>query len=388
MSLSSVNILRSDGNILANPTGNDGVSGFVFYTLESGATSTPAYYKLIELADALALDITTTDTVIYYQIEQYFSKSNYPLYVCIVDREISNSDTFVEVSGLQYFAEGEIRQMAILNSQTAIASAQITALQVVAESLEDEFMPVQLIYLALFAGDGDVDSVDLFDLTSLNASRVSVMIGEDKVAGGKSETLYDAGAELVSELGLLLGVLASSPVNENCGYVANHNISDSIVEPGFVDNTLNKSKSRAKLNVIDNKKYLFFVKHTGLQGTYFNYDYTACDPTLTDFSSISLNRVYDKAFRVLRSSYLPALNSTVYVDGSGKLSDGAVKYYENLGVKALEALKSAGEISDFSVDVDPNQLILVTKQLNVVAKLVPTGTAKVISVKLGFSLSL
>lgn len=381
MSLSNVNIIRSDGNILSNPVNQDGVSGFIFYTEESGATTTPTYTKLIELSDAL--DITTTDTVMYYEIEQYFSKSIYPLYVCVVDRAPATDDEFVELPALQYFSEGEIRQVAIYNGLSAFSSLQVPYLQGVAEQLESEFMPLQILYMGIYTADVTA----MPDLTSLASPRVSVMIGEDRLSTGKNVTLYGS-ADLVSQLGLTLGLIASAPVNESIAYVSKYNVADTIVEPGFVDGTLNKAHSTAELNAIDDKKYIFFRKFVGLAGVYINFDYTACDPTLTDFSSISLNRTYDKAFRNLRGAYLPQLNSTVYVDKSGKLSAGAVKFYEGLGAKQLELMKAAGEISDYSVDIDPAQKILVTRQLDVVAKIIPTGTAKTISVKLGFSLSL
>lgn len=380
MSLSNVNILRSDGNILSNPLNEDGISGLVIYHVDGGTTA--ATYELLQASDALAF--TTVDSLIYYHISQYFSKSNYALYVLLIDREPTATDTFAELETIQNFAEGKIRQIGVLNTTGTFATTQIPTMHSAAVALEQQFKPAQIIY----ACKNSTAIASLTDLKTLASSRVSYIYGEDKLVGGNMENLYTDGELVVSSIGLILGLVSSSPVQESIAWVAKYDVSSEIVEPGFQDDTLVKAKTYAVLDALDGKSYIFFRKFTGLAGTYVNFDYVCADPTSTDFSSISLNRVYDKAFRNLRTAYLPSVNSTVYVDKSGKLSAGAVSFFENVGAKVLQTMKDNGEISDFSVGVDPAQKVLVNKQLDVVAKIIPVGVAKTINIKLGFTLSI
>ena len=57
---------------------------------------------------------------------------------------------------------------------------------------------------------------------------------------------------------------------------------------------------------------------------------------------------------------------------------------ETLCKAALEAMLANGEISALEVFVDPLQNILATSELKVVVSIIPTGTARKITVDLGF----
>jgi hypothetical protein len=302
----------------------------------------------------------------------------------LVERTPTATDTFAELETIQNFAEGKIRQIGVLNTTGDFATTQIPTLNTAAAGLENNFTPAQIIY----AAKNSTAIASLTDLKTLSSPRVSYIYGEDKLADGNMDNLYTAGEDVVSSVGLILGLVSSAPVQESIAWVAKYDVSSEIVEPGFQDDTLVKAKTYATLDALDGKSYIFFRKFTGLSGVYVNFDYVCADPSLTDFSSISLNRVYDKAFRNLRTAYLPSVNSTVYVDKSGKLSSGAVAFFENVGANVLSTMKDNGEISDFSVSVDPNQKVLVNKTLNVIAKIIPVGVAKTIEIKLGFTLSI
>lgn len=380
MALSNVQIIKSDGNVLALPLSDDGVSGLIVFHANGGLT--PEIKLLLQPSDIINVD--GTSDLLEYHVNEYFSKSNYPLYVLISSEEPTAEYAFDEIEMIQNFAEGKIRQIGVLNATNSVfATTQISKLNLAANKLEDNFTPVQIIYACI----NETAIASLPDLKTLNSPRVSYIYGEDKLVGGIVEDIY-VGEGVVSSIGLILGLVSSAPVHESIAWVGKYDVSASISEPGFQDGTLVKAKTYSTLNALDNKQYLFFRKFTSLSGTYVNFDYVCADPTQTDFSSISLNRVYDKAFRNLRSAYLPSVNSPVYVDKSGKLSAGAVAFFENLGSSTLEVMKANGEISDFSVAVDPNQKVLVNKTLNVVAKIIPVGVAKTISIKLGFTLAI
>lgn len=377
--LSNVNIIRSDGNLVTTPESQDGVSSLLIYTEESGATGTLAKYKLFSLSDALTF--TSKTTVIYYQIKKYFEKSSFPLFVGIINRTPSATDSFAEVSDLQYFAEGDIRMCGVLNTLSIYVDTQVPKLQLVAESLEGAYMPLQIVYTAI----PDEAVEDLTDLRELASPRVSVLIGEDLGVDSETQALYTAGADIVSQIGLILGVISSSPVSESIAAVSKHNVAVDIVDPHFTDGSSYKSKSVTFLNNLDSYGYIFFRKFVGRGGVYINSDSTSADPSITDFTSIALNRVYDSAFRNLRAVFIGELNGSIKLNKQGLMSSGAIKYFEGLGKRVLNSMLASNDISEFSVVVPASQLILATKTLQVTCSIIPVGIAKQIEINLGFT---
>ena len=63
-----------------------------------------------------------------------------------------------------------------------------------------------------------------------------------------------------------------------------------------------------------------------------------------------------------------------------------VKYFENLGDQALSVMQTNDELSGYIIEIDPEQNVLSTDELKITVKLRPNGTAKFISISLGFTL--
>ena len=57
------------------------------------------------------------------------------------------------------------------------------------------------------------------------------------------------------------------------------------------------------------------------------------------------------------------------------------------GIKALEDMEKAGELSGYKVVIDPNQNVLSTSQVEMVIKQVPVGVMRKLSIKIGFAAS-
>jgi hypothetical protein len=135
-----------------------------------------------------------------------------------------------------------------------------------------------------------------------------------------------------------------------------------------------------------NKQYTFVTKYVDNSGSYFNFDSTAVSNS-SDYSQISLNRVYDKAQRLLYAAYLPYLNSKASVGGDGLLTDDAVNFFESVGETTLNQMVKNEEISAYLVNIDPNQEILKTQKLEVTIILTPFGVNREIEISLGFGLT-
>jgi hypothetical protein len=373
MALSNINIIRQSGGLARPPLSQDGISGLIVY-----GSSTSGTIKIFTPEDSLSL--FEDDSIEYFHIKQYFDYSASALWVSAIGTAPS---TFSEIVDLKDASNGDIRQYAILNLSTDYESSQLAAIQLQMEKIETEFAPGQAIYSADLGTGVDVE--DLVTLRGVDSPRVSMVISEDST---DEVIALRATNGFVSTIGATLGNVSKALVHENIGWVSKFNIvTSNFADPAFIDGSLVVTKSKAFMDSLDSFAYLFIRKFVGSEGSYWNYSYTATSAT-DDFGTIENNRTYDKAFRNLRTLYLPEVNSPAYVDSDGKLSGGTIKHLETVGQRALQPLQDALEISAFSVEIDPNQNVLSTSKLEVIAKIIPVGVNKTIEVKLGFALSL
>lgn len=389
MALSNINILRQDGGLARPAASADGVSGLLFFGGGLDSNVNVGQYELTGPLDVESILGITADTVsggatIKYHIDEYFRFSESSLFVTVAN---SATTDFSEIVSLKDFANGEIRQVGIYDQGVEFATSALTTIQAKALQCENEYAPLQCVYSSELVSGDTVE--DLADLKGNDSHRVSVVIGEDLTSSSEAARLRTSGATLVGTIGTTLGAISQASVHENIGWVSKFNLVETeFQDPGFIDGTLVSDKSQTLLNNLDSDAYTFLRKFVGSNGTYFNFDYTSTSET-SDFQVINNNRVYDKAFRLIRASLLPEVNAPLYVDPtSGKLSVGTIGYFKTLAEAGLNNMEDNREISGYDVDIDPDQNVLSTSKIEVVAKIVPVGVAKTIEVKLGFALSI
>ncbi|WP_222931261.1 DUF2586 family protein, partial [Xanthovirga aplysinae] len=85
---------------------------------------------------------------------------------------------------------------------------------------------------------------------------------------------------------------------------------------------------------------------------------------------------------------LPNLNAPLYVDASGKLSADTVASFQSQAQLRVEQMAKEGELSAYSVNINPDQDVLSTSSLSIDVTLVPVGLAREIKVNIGFSVQL
>jgi hypothetical protein len=378
MSLSRIDILRTDGALARPPASNDGISGIIYYGTNGTSGNIGLSFKINTALDSLAFCLS--DSKLRYHINRYFKWSQSPLYVHVKD---ITSSTFDEVETLKNFSNGEIRILGILNDNSNYSSSHLSALQTKAEICEDEKAPLQIVYSSRYTG-----TINALTTIATTNNRVSFIIGES--LSGKAKELKTKGATWVGSIGEILGVKSASKVSDSIGWVGKFDLLDGeeFTEVGFVNGESLKNISTTLQNTLDDYKYIFVRKFVGDSGAYFNYGHTAVGDTASDFTTIEFNTVYDKAFRNIYTVLLPKVNSPLKVNSAGKLDLGVIEIFKQLGKQALQNMKDEEEISDFSFDIDENQNVLSTSKLQIIAKIIPIGVAKVIEVKLGFALTL
>lgn len=338
-------------------------------------------YRLASLEDAEGLGITSSydqnGISAYYQIGQFFRLNpSGDLYIMKSDK--STYATLVdEAETMLIKAEGQIRQLAVIHSDTVTFAATITAVgraQVIASEAFSNHRPVE-VFLEGKGFDATATSFD--NLSAQNAENVSVVIAMDQ------EKASEANYSNTAAVGVLLGAVSRARVSENIAWIEKFNLTgDGFRSVGFVGG--GELRSEGEQKTLDEFKYIFTRSHIGIAGVYFNDSHTCTLPT-SDFTYIESNRTIHKAARLSRAALLPKVNAPVLVDpDTGKLPPSVVKGYETLCRSALERMVANGEASEIDVFVDPNQNILSESILRVKIEIIPTGTARRIKVDLGF----
>lgn len=391
--MNGVKFIRGNGGLSRTLAGSDHISGLIVY----GET---------ELAPSLVLSIDDLDNnnvtamshpVLHYHVSEFFRLNpGAKLYV----QNVATSDgTYTEVKTLQNFAGGELRQVAICDFKTPISNlvTRLATLNQIALDLGNLNIPLSLLLSMKVVSS---DMVSLPNLHTLNYDRVSVVIGQD--AGGRGDYLSDTMPSL-SCIGTVLGAVSKAKVHESIAWVEKQNListaypkalTGSIEKAremdvsGFCDGSLISEYTPQQLQAISEKGYLFGVKYTGNAGTYFNDSFTAT--TLeSDYTYIENNRTIDKAIRGIYKVLLPKISGPAYVDpDTGYLDVSTVSSLEALCDDVLDQMLRDGEISGYKNYINPDQQVLRNSKLEIVSKIVPVGTLREITVKIGLTLQI
>ncbi len=338
-------------------------------------------YRLASVEDAEGLGITENydqeGVSAFYQITQFF-RLNPSGDLFIMKSDKSTYATLVEEAEQMLInAEGQIRQLAVIHSNTVTFDATQTAVsraQTVANNAFTNHRPVEIF----LEGKGfDASATNFTDLTSLNAENVSVVVAMD------AEKAVQENYSNTAAVGVLLGAVSKAKVSENIAWIEKFNLTgDGFRAVGFVGGTTLTTEGVQK--TLNDFKYIFTRSHIGIPGVYFNDSHT-CTIQTSDFTFIEANRTIHKATRIARTALLPKVNAPVLVDpDTGTLPPSTVKGYETLCRAALERMISNEEVSEIDVFVDPNQDILADSILKVRIEIVPMGTARRIEVNIGF----
>lgn len=321
--------------------------------------------------------------IMYYHISEFFRvQPKGKLYVGVY--ALADIGTFSNVTDMQNFAEGEIKQIGIYQKNTAFSTAHVTTLQAIYDALDALHKPLQIFYNAEIQGTANVTS--LTNLRLLAAENVSVTIGQDGKAKGFK--LWKATAKSIGCLGTALGAVALSKVSDSIAWVGKFNMADTEFEIlNFSNGQVLTALSDGTINNTDNFGYIFLKKHIGISGSYFNDSHT-CIPITNDYAYIENGRTIDKAIRSLRTFLLPQLASPILVNADGTLTEDLISYYETLCSRALEVMQRDQELSAFNIIIDPAQDVLSTSEIEITVELVPVGVARTISVNIGFTVSI
>lgn len=382
---------RGKGGLGRALAGEDHISGLV---AEMALANVPAalvaaglYAIIYSVEDAEDLGITYSENQdnqeldsLVYQIEQIFQYNDKAvLHLAIADTTASKT-VATELLTVQNQADGKIRQAVCLASLKDWAVGDLTPIQAACDTLEAEHKPLSVIYTCNF------NALPTEDLRTLDNKNVSVCIGAD--GNQKGFELSEAYGESFTCAGALLGTLSGAKVHENPAWIGQFNINKNDTNEfdvlNFADGSTYKSVSTSQTDDLDNRGFIFLRKHIGLAGSYFNDSHTAIKKS-SDYAFIENVRVIDKAVRQVRTFLLPSLNSPLYVNTDGTLTEDTIARFKNEAERPLDTMGTEGEISASEIIIDPEQDVLATSNLAITIKIVPVGVARNIKVNIGLA---
>ena len=386
-----IEITRENGNVPKSLAGEDHITGFIAYMV---STEIPTGFKqehvqavsTIDRAEALGITADAESwavKVLHYQLSEIFRVNPaISLYVGIYAKP--DTYTFAEIKTVQNYAGGRIRQMGVWCGDKAFAADDVVAIQGVADALDQVNAPLSVLYAPKITNVGDLPT----DVAGANKCRVSVVIGQ--AGSGTGAELYASEANntnrsTVSCLGVMLGLLSAASVHQSISWIKL--FPTGVTLPAFGDGTLYRSLDNALIEQLDTARYMFLVTQIGQSGSYVNDTHTM-DAAISDYAMIESVRTMDKAVRGVRTYLTPELGGNVYIDAStGKMQAFSVAHLETTANKALEDMEKAGELSGYKVEIDPEQDVLSTSEVEIVIKQVAVGVMRKIKVKIGFAKS-
>lgn len=315
---------------------------------------------------------------LYYHITEFFRMNpEGVLYVMV--KNGSTAAAPADIAALQTYAGGNIRQIGVFNA----AQLTVADVQDVCTALEENHRPLSVVLT--YSGK----NVTLATLTGNTNLATDGQCNESLLIG------CDADADLQAALGdfafygcigLCIGAVSKAHVHESIAWVGNFPLG--LKAPALFNGNLIRNIATSDLKLLNGNRYIFPVIHAGDADNYFNDSHTL-DVDSSDYAYIENVRTIDKACRGIRGKLLPWLNSPLKVDpSSGHVDSGMVSFLETTAGEALEDMEKAGELSGYKVEIDPEQNVLTTSELEIVVKKVPVGVMRKMKVKIGYTTSL
>lgn len=335
------------------------------------------------LTQNVVVGVPSEIDIMYYHISEFFRmQPKGKLYVGIY--ATADVGTFSNITDMQTYAEGAIRQIGVYYKSTAMTDAHSTTCQAIGVALAAVYRPLEILL------GGDLSATTASDLPNkrlLTAYGVSTVIGQD--GAKKGFKLYKATGKSIGSIGACLGTIALANVNEDIAWVGKFNLSDGseLEYPALSTGELIKSLSTGSVTNTDNFGYIFLKKEIDYSGTFWNDSHTNVALT-SDYAYIERNRSINKAIRGMRFYLVPELARPLLVDTDGKLSVGVCSNFESLAQKALDQMTNNAELSAAKASVNSDQDVVSTSTITIVVQLIPTGTARTITVNVGFTTSI
>lgn len=388
MALPSVDINVLNGNLPGVIPTDDALCGLLLQGVNAASLNLLTPKLLTSLQDAIDVGIdadydTDNSVAVYKHIKEFYDEAGTGarLWIMLVGQAVTMAAMTTKTEAdyavkLLNAADGKIRLLGVSRSPAegytptvtngidVDVENAITTAQALVEEYAGNYKPFRVV-LECRAYDGDAGNV--VDLTAKEKNAVAVVLGDTASGAG-------------SAVGLLLGRLASIPVQRNPGRVKDGSLN---ITTAYIGSET-VATAEGDIATLHGKGFITFRRYVGKAGFYFTDDPT-CTLTTDDYRSLARGRVIDKAIVIAYSTFVNEILDEVAIDSNGRIETVKAKYYQSIIESAVDlAMTSESEISSFSATIDPEQNVLSTNKITVEARIVPVGYAKEIVVNLGF----
>jgi hypothetical protein len=272
-------------------------------------------------------------------------------------------------------------------------------MQLLVDDLAKDYIYIDSV---LVEGKGaylDDDIVDFPDLRGLDSENVSVVVGQDPDVAAL-DPAYAGHAAVGSAMGMLL----VRAIHENLGSVdievkprarkaeKDYTLTDTKLKR-WLSASLSNGMTSESLSVADQRKldelgYIYAGSFAGYGGYFFSSSST-CTEEDSDYCLIERNAIWNRAARIIRETLIPRIRSKVQADPStGYIKNTTITDWDGRVRKALEPMKSAGNVADFDIYINPNQEAVSAKPFNIKVQLVADGIVHEFEVDLGYTKSI
>jgi hypothetical protein len=260
----------------------------------------------------------------------------------------------------------------IASAPVATIHTDVLALQGLVNALSGEHLLIDGILLEGIAGNADADfynsGADLYDLRSLAAPNISVVIGQDP-AQTALKTAYAGRAAI----GTVLGSVAVRAVHEDLGSVdietkpgtrkgeESYSLSDQVsgrwLSASLSDGTPFEKLTPAQQKNLSDKGYIYTGSFADYDGYYLSGCPTAVEKS-SDYACFNFNCIWNKTARIIRRTLIPRVRSKVPTDpATGEIKSTWISDCQGLVMKRLEPMISAGNIEAADVYINPAQTV-------------------------------
>lgn len=384
MALPKITILVGDGATGRTTQTADGVAGLVLTGVAAAGLALNTPTVIYSLAEAVAKGVTpATHAHAHSQIADFYEKAENgaALWFILVAEATTAAAVFVADTGpmdlLLKAAQGAITiagtSMGRIAGYTPTVSGLLdfdlaavgAAAQARALAAYNRFEPVFIILDGTYLVNPLTAPADMRGA----GDKVGVFLGASSAGHRKSA------------MGRLLGCMAANPIHYSVARVK----SGYFTPAGYLTSGLGLgSYSAGQIESLHNAGYMAVRSFSGVFGAFVTDDVTLA-PQTSDFTSIARRRVMDKAVRIAYGSYVQELGDTIKIRQDGKIHPVSVARIEAVISRALEQqMLSPGNISGYSVYVDPRQNVISTETVTVTVAITPLAYMKQIVVALSF----
>lgn len=389
--MNDVNVVKVGGGLGRLTPSTDGVSAIIANAVAAGSFVLGDVYTFRRIEDVTAIGIdaaydAANNILVYEHLKEAFRiNPNIVIWFMGVAQTVLYKDMVdpTNASGakkLLIAAGGEVNQLAVAYNPTTPVTTTAALLLAIpkAQLLADaEYISHRPLHI-LLEGAG-FDSASFTSYHGLAAPSVSVFVGQDSTVASANVAFNRYAA-----IGTLLGAVSLAAVNVNIAWVQNFNLLGDTLVDWAVKNVPSIGVTETIQDNIAAAGLISFRNHANRTGIYFTDSFTCAELT-DDYAYIESNRTANKATKLIRAALLPYLNAPITVDTvTGKIDIAEISAMQSAGRKAIDE-NMKNELSGFTFTIDPDQNILSTSLLETELSLVPTGTARNINVKLGFS---